>query len=238
MDVSRRPDRGWNFAPYPQSRRLYQPIRPQFGSSSHCRIACGIWNEHGQWLYKRSWNLRSEPPVFAVACRNLDLYTLWISDCAIRALLRWGFHMSSAFARRNAVAFFVGVLFALGLAISGMTQPQKIIGFLNPWEWDPSLLFVMIGAVGIHILTYPLVRRRPTPLLDTKWHVPTRNDVTVRLILGSALFGVGWGLGGYCPGPGVTALASGDFRAFAFVGAMTLGILLFKKTEPYLQLRK
>ncbi len=119
-----------------------------------------------------------------------------------------------------------------------MTQPQKIIGFLNPWAWDPSLLFVMIGAVGVHILTYPLVRKRASPLLDAKWHIPTRKDVTIRLILGSSLFGIGWGLGGFCPGPGMTSLASGDLRVFIFVGAMLAGMILFKKTEPYLKLRE
>lgn len=146
--------------------------------------------------------------------------------------------MSTKLGQQNAVSFTVGFIFAIGLAISGMTQPQKIIGFLNPWEWDPSLFFVMIGAVGIHIVAYPLVRKRTSPLLDTRWHVPTRKDVTTRLVLGSILFGIGWGLGGFCPGPGVTSLASGDLRAFLFVGAMIVGMILFKKTEPYLKLRE
>lgn len=146
--------------------------------------------------------------------------------------------MNSARARQNAVSFAVGFIFAIGLAVSGMTQPQKIIGFLNPWEWDPSLLFVMLGAVGIHIVAYPLVRKRSSPMLDTKWHIPTRKDVTNRLIIGSALFGFGWGLGGFCPGPGVTSLASGDFQAVLFVGAMIVGMIVFKKTEPYLKLQE
>jgi uncharacterized membrane protein YedE/YeeE len=138
---------------------------------------------------------------------------------------------------QNAVSFVAGVIFAIGLALSGMTQPQKIIGFLNPFAWDPSLLFVMMGAVGVHILAYPAVRRRHTPLLDTQWHVPTRKDLTPRLLLGAAMFGVGWGLGGYCPGPGLTSLASGDSRAIVFTIAMIAGMTLFKKTEPYLGLK-
>lgn len=146
--------------------------------------------------------------------------------------------MKSSLARQNFVSFAVGLLFAIGLAISGMTQPQKVIGFLNPWEWDPSLLFVMLGAVSVHMLSYPLVRRKSSPLLDTKWHVPTRQDVTARLLLGSAIFGVGWGLGGFCPGPGVTSLASGDIRSAIFVGAMIAGMILFKKTEKFLSLRE
>ena len=146
--------------------------------------------------------------------------------------------MKTIWIRQNMVSFAVGFIFAIGLAISGMTQPQKVIGFLNPWEWDPSLLFVMLGAVGVHIISYPLVKRKSSPLLDTIWHVPKRNDVTARLILGSAIFGVGWGLGGYCPGPGVTSLASGDLRAYLFVGTMIVGMLLFKRTERYLKLRE
>lgn len=146
--------------------------------------------------------------------------------------------MNSRRTQQNAVSFVVGFIFALGLGISGMTQPQKIIHFLNPWNWDPSLIFVMIGAVGVHIIAYPLVRKRTSPLLDTRWHVPTRKDITARLFIGSMLFGIGWGLGGFCPGPGVTSLASGDSRVFLFVGAMLLGMIAFKKTEPYLKLRE
>lgn len=146
--------------------------------------------------------------------------------------------MMSKNAQRNAVAFAVGLLFSIGLVISGMTQPQKIIGFLNPWAWDPSLIFVMAGAVGIHLLSYPLVRRRQSPLLDNRWHVPTRNDVSPRLLLGSAIFGIGWGLGGFCPGPALTSLATGDLRTIGFVVAMIAGMILFKKTEPYLGLRE
>ena len=146
--------------------------------------------------------------------------------------------MKSNITKQNVVSFAVGFLFAIGLAVSGMTQPQKVIGFLNPWDWDPSLLFVMLGAVGIHLLSYPIVRRRPSPLLDTKWHIPTRKDISTRLILGSAIFGIGWGLAGFCPGPALTSLASGDVRSVLFVGAMIFGMLLFKKTERYLRLRE
>lgn len=146
--------------------------------------------------------------------------------------------MKATVNKRNAVSFFVGFLFSLGLTLSGMTQPQKVIGFLDLHAWDPSLLFVMLGAVGVHILAYPLIRRRSSPLLDTKWHVPTRKDITPRLVLGSALFGIGWGLGGLCPGPALTSIATGDLRIILFVGAMIVGMLLFKRTEPYLGLRE
>ena len=141
--------------------------------------------------------------------------------------------MKSNYARQNALSFVVGLLFSLGLAISGMTQPQKVIGFLDPWAWDPSLLFVMAGAVGIHILTYRLIRRRSSPLLDANWHVPTRKEINSLLLVGSAIFGVGWGLGGYCPGPGVSSLPTGDLRALLFVGFMVLGMLVYRKVEPF-----
>lgn len=146
--------------------------------------------------------------------------------------------MKQTYVRQNVVSLICGFIFAIGLALSGMTQPQKVIGFLNPWDWDPALLFVMVGAIGVHALFYPLTSRRRSPLLDTKWHIPTRNDLTTRLVLGAALFGIGWGLGGYCPGPGVTSLAAGDLRAVAFVAAMIVGMLLFKKTEPLLKLKE
>ena len=146
--------------------------------------------------------------------------------------------MKTKVSRQNIISFAVGFIFAIGLAVAGMTQPERIINFLNPWDWDPSLLFVMLGALGVHAVAYPLVRKRASPLLDTKWHVPTRRDVTGRLIIGSTLFGMGWGLGGFCPGPGVTSLASLDLRAVLFVGAMIVGMILFKQTEPYLKLKE
>ncbi len=143
----------------------------------------------------------------------------------------------SVTAKQNAVSFIVGLVFAAGLAISGMTQPQKVIGFLDPHAWDPALLFVMVGAIGVHSLSYTLIKKRSSPLLDTKWHVPGRKSLSPRLFLGSAIFGIGWGLGGYCPGPGFTSLTSGDVRAVFFVGAMIAGMLFFKMTERYLGLR-
>ena len=144
--------------------------------------------------------------------------------------------MKSVFVKQNIVSFLVGLLFAVGLAISGMTGPQNVIGFLTIENWNPSLLLVMFGAVGVHTLAYPLIKKRASPVFEMKWHIPTRRDLNVRLILGSALFGIGWGLGGYCPGPGVTSLATFDARAIIFVVFMIAGMLLFKKTERYLGL--
>lgn len=135
-----------------------------------------------------------------------------------------------AFAR-DVAAFAAGALFAVGLAVSGMTQPHRVIGFLDPEAWDPSLLFVMGGALGVHLVTYRWVRRRPSPVLDAHWHVPTRRDITPRLVGGAALFGLGWGLGGFCPGPGLASLVAGDARSAVFVGTMIAGMFLYRRTE-------
>src|SRR5690606_38578869 len=123
-------------------------------------------------------------------------------------------------------------IFSLGLGFGGMTQPQKIINFLNPFEgWDPSLLFVMAGAVGLHFFTYRFIRKRSSPLLSVDWHVPSRNDFTARLAIGSALFGLGWGLAGYCPGPSIVALTTMTLKPFVFVGSMIVGMVLFRLVE-------
>jgi uncharacterized membrane protein YedE/YeeE len=143
--------------------------------------------------------------------------------------------VSSNILKGTITSFIVGFIFAVGLALAGMTQAQKIISFLNPWEWDPSLMFVMVGAIGVHIITYPLIRKRATPFFDVKWHVPTRSDITPRLIVGSALFGIGWGVGGFCPGPAITSLTSGDLRSLYFVIAMLVGMFVYKKTDRFLK---
>lgn len=146
--------------------------------------------------------------------------------------------MTSHLTKQNIVAFAVGVFFAIGLAISGMTQPHKVINFLDPWNWDPSLLFVMVGALVVHGISYIFIKKQRAPLFDTKWHLPTRKDLTVRLVLGSALFGIGWGIGGFCPGPGLASIGSGNIQALLFVVAMISGMILFKKTVPYLKLKE
>lgn len=120
-----------------------------------------------------------------------------------------------------------GALFGVGLLVSGMTQPAKVIGFLDvTGSWDPSLAFVMGGAVAVYAVLFRLVLRRSDPWFDVKFHLPTRSDIDVSLIVGSALFGIGWGLGGLCPGPALVAAAGGSMPALAFVGAMIVGMLL------------
>lgn len=119
------------------------------------------------------------------------------------------------------VALAAGTLFGVGLVLGGMTLPEKVKGFLDfGGAWDPTLLFVMGGAVGVHALVYRLVRRRATPLFSDRFRLPTRKDIDSRLVLGAAIFGVGWGVGGYCPGPAVTSLVSGQAAVLAFVVSM------------------
>jgi len=129
--------------------------------------------------------------------------------------------------KRNAAAFGAGALFAVGLAVSGMTRPAKVVGFLDlAGDWDASLAFVMMGAIAVHFVAYRVVLRRPAPLFDGRFHLPTRKDIDLRLVLGAALFGVGWGLGGYCPGPGLVSAAAGSLGAIVFVVGMTAGMLI------------
>lgn len=127
--------------------------------------------------------------------------------------------------KSHLAAFVSGSVFAIGLAVSGMTQPAKVVGFLDvAGAWDPSLAFVMLGAVAVYFVAYRLIRGRKSPWFDTKLHLPTRKDIDVRLVMGSAVFGMGWGLAGYCPGPGLVSAGAGSLPAIAFVLAMTLGI--------------
>lgn len=124
-------------------------------------------------------------------------------------------------------AFAAGALFAVGLAVAGMTRPDKIIGFLDvTGAWDASLAFVMIGAIGVHFVAHRLITRRASPLFDDRFHLPTRKDIDLRLVAGAVIFGIGWGLGGFCPGPGIVTAGSGSLSAFVFVGGMTIGILI------------
>ncbi len=136
-------------------------------------------------------------------------------------------------------AAVVGFIFAIGLGLSGMTQPEKVIGFLNLFgNWDPSLAFVMIGAIAVHASTYRLIRKKKTPWFSDRWHVPHRKDVTPALLIGSTIFGMGWGLGGYCPGPALTSLASMQSRPVVFVISMIGGMILFRVLNKRVNLKK
>ena len=124
-------------------------------------------------------------------------------------------------------SFGAGLLFAVGLGLGGMTDPARILAFLDVFgRWDPSLALVMGGAVAVHGVLYALVRRRSAPLLAPRFYLPTRGDVTAPLVGGAALFGVGWGLAGYCPGPAVVSLASGALPPLVFTASMLVGFAL------------
>ena len=127
---------------------------------------------------------------------------------------------------RLIAAFMGGLLFAVGLGVSGMTDANKVIGFLNlAGDWDPSLAFVMVGAIGVHLALYRLIIRRQSPLFGDTFHIPTRRDISPQLVGGAALFGVGWGLGGFCPGPGLVSLAGFGSSAAVFVVFMFVGMV-------------
>jgi uncharacterized membrane protein YedE/YeeE len=133
-------------------------------------------------------------------------------------------------ALRDFSALFAGLLFSVGLAVGGMTQPGKIVGFLDLFGgWDPALLGVMGGAVAINAVLFPLTTKKlRQPLFEPRFGIPTRRDIDLKLVLGAALFGVGWAMAGLCPGPGIAALATGDPTVVVFVGFMALGMLLEK----------
>jgi uncharacterized membrane protein YedE/YeeE len=129
-------------------------------------------------------------------------------------------------------AFIVGLIFAIGLGIGGMTQPGKVVGFLDIFgEWNPSLIFVMLGALGVHSIFYRLIRKRNTPFFAEKFHIPTRRDINRDLILGATLFGSGWGLAGFCPAPAITSLASLQLGPIVFVVSMLSGMWIFQVTN-------
>ncbi len=130
---------------------------------------------------------------------------------------------------RMLVNLFGGVLFGLGLSISQMVDPAKVIGFLDvTGDWDPTLAFVFGGALLVAIPAFRLIFRRQHPVLEDDFDLPTNDSLDARLLGGAAVFGVGWGLSGFCPGPSVTALASGLLPVFAFVAAMIAGMAAYK----------
>ena len=133
---------------------------------------------------------------------------------------------------RTPVAFVAGLVFGLGLLLSGMADPAKVLGFLDlAGAWDPSLMFVMGGAVGVGVVAFAAARRRTRSLLGEPMQLPTKTAVDRRIIAGALLFGAGWGLAGFCPGPALVALGLGEAKAVVFVAAMLVGMGLFELVE-------
>lgn len=124
-------------------------------------------------------------------------------------------------------SFFCGIVFTLGLAISGMTQPAKVVGFLDVFgNWDTSLVFVMASAVGVYYIAFQVITRRKIPILAPKFLIPTRTDLDFRSIAGGVMFGVGWGISGLCPGPVLATLGTGTSSVIVMMGFMLAGFYL------------
>lgn len=135
-------------------------------------------------------------------------------------------------------SWLTGLLFGVGLILSGMTNPAKVLGFLDlAGAWDPSLLLVMFAAIAIGLVAFAAARRRATTLLGLAMRLPTAREVDRRLLGGSLLFGAGWGLAGICPGPALALLGHGEPKAAVFVGAMVIGMGAFEWLERRAALR-
>ena len=129
-------------------------------------------------------------------------------------------------------SFAAGLVFGLGLIVSGMANPAKVLGFLDlAGAWDPSLIFVMAGAISIGIFAFAIARQRTVSYLGLRMMLPTSRQIDLRLIGGSLLFGAGWGIAGFCPGPSLVALAMGEVKALVFTVAMMIGMGLFECLE-------
>lgn len=127
------------------------------------------------------------------------------------------------------VQFLIGLLFGLGLMVAGMSNPAKVLNFLDleairSGTWDASLAFVLIGAIAVAFLGFRRVLKRSRPVFANRFHLPAASEIDTRILVGPALFGIGWGLAGFCPGPAFTALGSGSMAAIPFVTAMLIGM--------------
>ncbi len=131
--------------------------------------------------------------------------------------------------KQNLIALLSGILFGFGLSLSQMIDRDRVLGFLDvAGDWDPTLLFVLGGAVGVTVIAFRLVLRLSQPIFGGKFYLPTKKDLDLSLILGAAIFGVGWGIAGYCPGPGITALVLGIWNPVLFVIAFIVGSLTYQ----------
>lgn len=138
-----------------------------------------------------------------------------------------------------AVIYFAGLLFAVGLGIAGMTNPRKVIAFLDFFgKWDATLVTVLAAATGVNLLLFRFILKRESPLLANNFFLPTRKNIDGRLLMGAALFGVGWGISGYCPGPAITSVASGAMASLTFVLLMGVGQMLSYQVDAFRQSRK
>ena len=131
--------------------------------------------------------------------------------------------------KQKLIALLSGLLFGFGLSLSQMIDRDRVLGFLDvAGDWDSTLLFVLGGAVGVTVIAFRFVLRLPQPIFSSKFYLPTRKDIDLPLILGAAIFGIGWGIAGYCPGPSITALVLGIPNPILFIIAFILGSLAYQ----------
>ena len=136
---------------------------------------------------------------------------------------------------KNIIGLLVGLLFGFGLLISGMTDPVKVQGFLDVFgEWDISLALVMGGGLIVAIVGVQLAKRQQTSWIGTLIEMPSKTVINKKLLIGAMLFGIGWGLVGICPGPGIVLLGTGQWQAYVFIPAMIVGMLIYQWLEPKL----
>ncbi len=136
-------------------------------------------------------------------------------------------------------AFAIGLIFGLGITVSGMINPAKVLNFFDlAGTWDPSLAFVMAGALGVAIPGYRMVFRRPAPAMEPQFQLPDTRVIDRRLVLGSATFGLGWGIAGFCPGGALPALGTGDPSVFLFIAALIGGLFLARLLQARFPMRK
>ena len=129
-------------------------------------------------------------------------------------------------------SLIAGLVFGFGLLLSGMANPEKVLGFLDlAGRWDPSLALVMAGAIAVGIIAFRVASKRPITFLGKEFSIPANTTIDRRLVVGSLMFGAGWGLAGFCPGPALVALGAGHQKAFVFVLAMVAGMMIFEVTE-------
>lgn len=131
--------------------------------------------------------------------------------------------------KQNLIALLSGLLFGFGLSLSQMIDRDRVLGFLDvSGNWDPTLLFVLGGAVGVTVIAFRFVLNLPQPIFGGKFYLPTKKHIDRPLIIGAAIFGIGWGIAGYCPGPGITALVLGIWNPVLFVIAFIIGSLTYQ----------
>lgn len=136
---------------------------------------------------------------------------------------------------KNMIGLLAGLLFGVGLLISGMTDPVKVQGFLDVFgAWDISLALVMGGGLIVAIIGVQIAKRQPTSWIGSPIEMPTKTAINKKLLIGAMLFGIGWGLVGICPGPGIVLLGTGQWQAYVFIPAMIVGMLIYQWLEPKL----